>query len=118
MGKYLDLLQNFSPEPYNYTFNLSTDLMSQATETTNNTTNGYIGLGIITTFFFLIYNTLSKTENLFELSKFQALTSTIGICMTCTLFLVFLEIMTTPQHFIWVSVVTLIIFIIGIIRTN
>jgi hypothetical protein len=116
MGKYLELIKNLNVTQPNFNFSLDSDTFTQATTTANDFTNGWLGLGVLIPIWFGIFQTISQRENMFELSQLQAVISTNSIILTLAVILVYLEILTSIQHFIIIAVITFIINIIGILK--
>lgn len=117
MGVYLDRIENLSLEPYNFSLTLSQDTISQIADNGNRVTNGYYGIGTLTALWVMIYAHISSRENLFDLTPFQALVSTNAMIYTLGIVLVYLEFMTTPQHFIFLAGVTFLVNVFGILRS-
>jgi len=117
MGKYLDLMQNMSISNFEFNETLGNDTFTPAISSANNTTLGYLGLGILIPIWFGLYQTLSNRENLFEMTHLQAIVSVNALVFTLALTLVYIEILVVPQHFVWVASLVFIGNVIGVLRT-
>ena len=118
MGKYIDLINNMNVTEANIETNFSEDVFGQAISEANIGTNGYLGLGILIPLWFALFQHLAKRENLFELSQIQALISVNTIIFTIALIFLYIGILTTSQHFVYVLMILFLVNIFGMLRTN
>lgn len=118
MGKYLDALQNFSPDPPEFNLSIEDDLVGQAARTANEETSGYVGLGILSILWFTIFLRMSRNEAQFNLTQSQVLLSTNVIIFTIAILLVYIGILASIQHFVWTSLLVLVSNISMILRTS
>lgn len=119
MGKYLDALQNFSMSDYNFSTNvLKNDTISPALELGKNKTNDNLGIGIITFLYFMIFITIVKPENAFNVSPIQAFISTSALIFSLAYFLLFIGLMSSIQYFLWTIVILFLVLIIGTMRSS
>lgn len=105
-------------EPVNITIDIETDVITQVIRETNVATNNFLGIGIIIPLWIGYYSTVSKPENNFNITKLQSVISVTTIIFTVALIFMYLQILTSSQHFIWISILLLVTFIGGIIRSS
>lgn len=119
MGKYLDALQNFSVAEYNFSTDiLKNDSITPAFELAKSKTNDNIGIGILTFLYFVIFTTLVKPENAFNLTPIQALISTSALLFSIAYFMLFLGVMASIQYFLWTIIVLFLLVVVGIMRSS
>lgn len=118
MGKYLDLLQNFTIDNYNTTFTPINDTVTDAISVAKQETNGWLGIGFLTFAWLLLFSHISKQENRFNLTIVQSTISvnTIIFCM-CLMFL-YVEIISSIQIFIWCMLLVFFAQVWGVFRTT
>jgi len=117
MGKYLDLMQNMSISEFEFNETFGNDTFTPAISSANDFTQGYLGLGIILPIWFGLFQHLSNRENLFDMTPLQALISVNALIFSIAIVLVYIQILTVPQHFIWIASLVFIGNVIGILRT-
>ena len=117
MGKYIDLMQNMSIDPFEFNETFNKDVITPAISSANNSTMGYLGLGVIIPIWFGLFQHLGNRVNGFELTKLQAMISVNAMVFTIAIALVHIEILTTPQHFVWIASLVFISNIIAVLRT-
>ena len=118
MGAYLDALENWNVTPYNVSFNLKNDTITEAFTVAKEKTNDSLGSGLLMFIFFVIYIHISKRENQFELSQVQAFISTNTIVLCFALMFIYLGIMNSIQVFVWCVLLFFIGQVWGIMRTT
>jgi len=116
MGRYIDAISNLTITPPDLSINLSEDAFIQMRDITQEETKGFLGLGILVPFWFIIYQHIANRENQFDLTKIQAFISTAVIIYTISIYFVLTQILISSQHFIWFSLLWLISVVIGVIR--
>lgn len=118
MGKYLDALQNFTIEPYNFSYTFQNDTITEAIEVTNQQTKNTFGSGILAFMWFTIFIHLAKRENGFDLTTLGALISTNALVLSSAIFFVYLGILVNIQVLIWVVLIYFLSQCWGILRTS
>lgn len=118
MGKYIDLLENISIDNFEFNETLTTDIFTPAINSSTSFTNGWIGIGVLTPIWFGLFQHLSNKANLFEMSPLQAIISTNALIFSIAIVLVYIEVLTSSQHFVWVSSLLFIVNVIGVLRTT
>ena len=118
MGKYLDALESWDPQPYNFTGQIKNDSITEAINISRETTNDKLGPGLIFFIWTIIYVHIAKTENQFNLTAVQAMISTNAIVFSFALMFLYLEIMASIQVFIWVVLLMFGVQVWGIMRST
>lgn len=120
MGKYLEKLKTLGDnvEPLDLDLNFDANVFSEITEVANTQTKSYLGMGLLTTFWFLIFYKLSSPFENFQLSRTQALISTTTIIFTLAIYFIYTGILTNVQHFIWFALFNFVVFILALLKYN
>lgn len=118
MGIYLQRIQNLTIDAYQFnTSTISNNTIDQAIETSNDFTNGWLGIAVLIPIWFGLFQHVSNKENNFELSPIQASISVNAMIFSLTIVLVYIGIFSSPKQFIMITTAIFIINMIGILRT-
>ena len=118
MGVYLDRLDNLTantPE-LNLSFQTKDNYIDDIIASSDSSSEGYLGLGVLVAFWFWIYGTIANPQNNFQITKTQALISTSTLIFSISIYFFWFEILSSTQHFIWFALLNFAVFTLGIFR--